>query len=239
MVDARAPNSPKCLKVLIWCVRMTAPIYPQSQKEKAQAYLLVMDEVRARLEIIRSVLATSTIHYGLIIEICYLQFRHISELVAIGCLLAYGDFKAYRSFDKAYSPLDIYKHLDIMWPHFFPQPVTISIVNGTHHINANAKPNAMTRKEMEHLWSQSGDHLHRLSISKFFKQNPKITEAALNEARLITAKIVDLLDNHAITIPSPKRMLVISLSQPDCRVRAQFLNYGDQKDIKIEEFILR
>jgi len=218
---------------------MPAAEYPQSQKDKITSYLLVMDEVRARLEVLNSVVSNPTMHFGLVIEICYLQFRHIAELVAIACLLAYGDFEAYKSFDKEYSPAEVFKHLDRIWPHFFPQPVTRSIQDGVHHIEANSKPNAMSRKEMETLWSKSGDKLHRLSISKFFKQQPSVLEHALDQVKSITAKIIDLLNEHTITLPSPKRMLVVALYQPDCRVRAQSIIYGENNTMQIEEFILK
>jgi hypothetical protein len=214
--------------------------YPKTQKEKVNAYLFVMEEVRARLEVINAVLATPIVHYSLIVEICYLQFRHIAELVAIGCLLAYGDFKAYRAFEKACSPVEVFKHFENIWPHFFPQAFTRTLENEVHKINANSKPNAMTREEMEKLWATSGDKLHRLSVSKFFKRKRQETvEDALKEVRRITAKIIDLLDSHLIPLPSPKRMLLVTLSQTDCRVRAALMGFGDSNSVAVEEFTLR
>ena len=98
---------------------MAAAEYPRTQKEKITTYLLVMEEVRARLEVLNSVTADNKMHVNLVIEICYLQFRHIAELLAIACLLAYGDFEAYRSFQKEYSPAEIFRSLEKIWPYFF------------------------------------------------------------------------------------------------------------------------
>jgi hypothetical protein len=61
----------------------------------------------------------------------------------------------------------------------------------------------------------------------------------LEEIKSTTAKIVDLLDSHAIFVPSPKRMLSVNLSQPDCRILAYLMVYGDQSaDATVESFKL-
>jgi hypothetical protein len=168
-----------------------------------------------------------------------LEFRHITELVAIGCLLAHGDFAAYKAFEKEYSPVDVFKRLDGIWPHFFPQPTTAEMKDGHYFVEVNSKPNAMTRKEVESLWSRSGDKLHRLSISKFFKKRLPVTpKDAVAEMRTITKRVVDLLDTHCITLDAPKRLLLVSLSEPDCRVRAQSMVYGPGDTMPIEVFRL-
>ncbi len=215
---------------------MVASIYPSTRDEKARTYLVVMEEVRSRFQAI-DVAVNSPLHPILIREICYLELRHICELVAIGCLIAQGDFKSYRTFREAYSPIPIFKHLESLHESFFPQPVDRSEKDRNVHLEFNEKPNAITRKELEKLWQQSGDHLHRLSASKFFKPkdiDPDIIGKIIN----IKQKMVELLDNHGISIPSPKVMLVVSLSQPDCRVIAHFLNYLPDGKMTVEEFKL-
>jgi hypothetical protein len=219
---------------------MSKAEYPRTQKDKALTYLLVMEEVRARLELIRTVLGTPGLHINLISEICHLQYRHIAELVAIGALLAYGDFSAYKKFEKSYSPVEVFKHFEGIWPHFFPQSVVWIRETGGHRIEANTKPNAITRVQLEELWQKSGDKLHRLSVKKFFKRRAQPTaEGAIKELQAIRSKIVDLLETHLVSIPNPERMLVVHLFQPDCRVRANLLYVGPNQTLTTEEFKLQ
>lgn len=223
---------------------MAKPQYPSTRKERAQAYLLVMEEVRARFEVLDATLLAA-LHPNLIREICYLQYRHLCELVAIGCLVAQGDFAAHRAFREDYNPNTIFKFLErivITDPPdavvtFFPHSVTRTIKDGTHHIDLDGKPHAATRKQLIDLWARSGNFLHRLSTAKFFKDKEVISEWK-TELTTITEKLKALLDNHAIWILSERCMLVVTLSQPDCLVLAQYMGFGDDDQIQLEEYRL-
>lgn len=208
---------------------MPPPSFPSSQKDKINSYLFAMQDVRERIELLNVLVADSGTPLNLIVEMCHLQFRHITELVTIGCLLAVGDFKLYRSFQNSYSPKEVFKRLDAIWPHAFPVSITETVTKDRYDVVAGTQPNALTRGELEDLWAKSGATLHRLSMQKYFKQKaPNEPAASLSEVKSTTAKIIDLLDNHAIFVPAPKRMLAVSLSQPDCRVRAHLMVYGNE-----------
>lgn len=224
---------------------MAKPRFPSTRKERAEAYLLVMEEVRARLEVL-DVTINASIHIGLVREICYLQYRHICELIAIGCLIAHGDFAAHKAFRADFNPSVIFKHLERTFRvtpkdsviNFFPRPVVRSIVNGTHHIDLDGKPNAMSRREIESLWARSGDFLHRLSASKFFKPKPDESNVC-EELSNITERIRDLLDNHCLYIPEGNCILIVTLSQPDCLVLAQYMSFDGTNQMDLEEFRLK
>lgn len=120
---------------------------------------------------------------------------------------------------------------------FFPHSVTRTMKDGTHHIDLDGKPHAATRKQLIDLWARSGDFLHRLSTAKFFKEKEVISEWKA-ELATITEKLKALLDNHAIWIPSERCMLVVTLSQSDCLVLAQYMGFGDDDQIQLEEYRL-
>ena len=80
---------------------MTKVPLPSSKEDKAAAYLAVLMEINARLQIINITKSSGTLH-GIAREICYLQLRHICELVAIGCLVIQGDYTI--STECEYSP---------------------------------------------------------------------------------------------------------------------------------------
>jgi hypothetical protein len=199
-----------------------------------------MQDVRERIDLLNAAIADRKTPLNLTVEICHLQFRHIAELVTIGCLLALGDFKLYRSFQNSYNPKEVFKRLDSIWPHSFPVSTETTWINNEYNVLVGKKASAISRPELEQLWAKSGNTLHRLSIQKYFKQRqPNEAASSLEDVKSTTAKIVDLLDSHAIFLPSPKRMLSVSLSQPDCKVLAYLMMYGDQfTNATVESFRL-
>lgn len=223
---------------------MAKPRFPSTRKERAQAYLLVMEEVRARFEVL-DITVDAALHPNLIREICYLQYRHLCELVAIGCLVAQGDFAAHKAFREDYNPGTIFKFLEgsiITDPpdavvNFFPRSVTRTIKDGTHHIDLDGKPDAATRKGLISLWAKSGNFLHRLSTTKFFKDS-EMKPDWREEITTITGKLKALLDNHAVWIPSERCMLMVTLSQPDCLALAQYMSIGDDNQVGVDEYRL-
>jgi hypothetical protein len=148
--------------------------------------------------------------YGVLREFCHLQLRHICELVAIGSLVIQGDYTYDPGVKDEYNPQKIFRSLDKAYPDPFPQPMTVTY-DGTWNFVANSKPGAMTRKELENLWSRTGNYLHRLRIANFFRVEeladaefwPGIDDHIL--------KLELLLNPHAIGMYKPKILVVGSL----------------------------
>jgi hypothetical protein len=181
-----------------------------------------MEEIKTRLQII-AVTKQSNLPFGQAREICILQLRHICELIAIGCLAAQGRLTGSSTIINEDNPKKILRELDKTWEHAFPQCVTITRPQGGTSIVANTKPNALTRREAENMWANSGTFLHRLTVKKFF--TPETNEPnpwAYIDTQV--SKIIDLLVDHLIPIPNPERLLVVSLYSPNGKAQASFLN---------------
>ena len=63
--------------------------YPATMQDRIVAYLRIMEEIKARVQMIETTKAAN-LPFGLAREVCFLQLRHIAELIAIGCLAAQG-----------------------------------------------------------------------------------------------------------------------------------------------------
>ena len=93
---------------------VTSNPYPD-QRPLRELYVLLMEELERRRNIIADVLASKiNLPQGIAIELCYLQLRMICELIALGCLAAHGDIPATRSgkMRKAYAPNTILAELE-------------------------------------------------------------------------------------------------------------------------------
>jgi hypothetical protein len=196
---------------------------PQSQSEKAEAYLRAMLEIKSRLDLIEEV-KDGMWPLSLRIEICYLQLRYICDLVTIGSLIVQGDYSSHLG--EAYAPGPIFKMLEKKYEGAFPQPATISN-NGTH-IAANSVPNAMTKNGLVDLWNKTGDKLHRLKISRFFRsyETQKSGSTDMEEIESYVAKLRNLLATHIVPMHNPKTLVVVTLFGEDGSPNLSFLEYG-------------
>lgn len=188
-----------------------------------------MLEIRERFRLVQGALAADT---GNLFkkEICSLQFRHICELIAIGCLAAQGDFKTQRAFREAYSPALIFNALRQIFGAFVPQPTTVSFVPATdtepaqHHLEANNKPGAYGEKEVVELWNRCGNDLHRASVDKYLKATFG-PPPSMEDVPKHLEGLVSLLDTHVIPIGSPGAnvLLDVRMSDNEDNVIASFM----------------
>ena len=162
-------------------------------------------------------------------EVCYLQFRYICELIAIGCLIAQGDYETQRGFRVEYSPPKIFTALKGLYPHFFPQPMTIISQPGAHHLEANNKPDAYGELHVTRLWQASGDHLHRASLTAYLKKTfaPPPDTASIDKH---VNGLVRLLESHLIPVwqePDHRRLLQVNLEDGDGNIEAHWMDFDD------------
>lgn len=201
-----------------------------------EVYLLIMEEIKTRLNIL-SWARHSNLPFGQAREVCILQLRHICELIAIGCLAALGRLTGSNSMLNEDNPVKIMRELDRTWPHAFPQPATVSSRAGKVEIDANMKPNALTRKEAEQMWAKTGHYLHRLTIKKFFVPDPGNQPDRWQYIDTQVAKIQDLLFEHIIAIQKDQMLLVNLRSGPSGKCMAQLMKFDSiTKAIIVKRF---
>jgi hypothetical protein len=202
---------------------MAVTVYPTSQQQRVEAYLHIMEEIKSRLQLIE-ITRPSTLPFGLAREVCILQLRHIAELIAIGCLAAQGKLSGSKAILSEDNPTKILREIDKTWKHSFPQSVTlIPAGTGGVNLNANSKPNALTRAEAEKMWATSGHYLHRLTVKKFFTvEQPEKDPWAYVDTQV--SKIRDLLvPHHLIAIPNPERVFLVTMPGRNGKAEAQML----------------
>jgi hypothetical protein len=217
---------------------MAKPSYPKTNEEKAKLYLHCMAEVKERLKVIQAALALP-LEPLFVNEICYLQFRHICEVVAIGCLAAQGDFETQRAFTEEYSVAKIFNALRKFYPDFFPECAERMSTPGSHHIERNHKADAYGEKAVLDLWNISGDHLHRASVNKYLKAT-FAKPPTLDSVFAHFTGLVRLLETHLIPIqrdPARDVRLLVELEDGQGGITARFLTLDHEKlEIRVEEF---
>src|SRR5690349_20608651 len=110
----------------------------KAQQAGIESYGKIMVEVKSRISAIDTLLQGQTrLPNDRAVESCFLQLRMISELVALGCLIAHGDITETQSsrFQKEYSSDRILSRLESLHTEFFPIPMGTSETStaGRHH----------------------------------------------------------------------------------------------------------
>jgi hypothetical protein len=156
-------------------------------------------------------------------EYSYLQFRYMCELIALGCLQLHGDLPiaSGKKTENKWNAAKIMQQLHNYYPHAFPQSTIRETVGLNHSIKFNSKPNALTRDEFKELYNECGEVLHKGTIRKasasFLGKQP-------DYQRVIDwqSKLVDLMNEHAITRPNGKGLYLTSLKTvsgyPECSI---------------------
>jgi hypothetical protein len=203
---------------------MTATYKPFSPKEAVGRYLPLMHELATRIELVAR---TCNGNLGLSLpfarEYVYLQFRHICELIALGCLELHGDLPQAQTnaAKKEWNAEKLMRLLQRNHPHCFPQCVEREKIDGGESIKANGKPNALTFDEFKKLYNECGEVLHRGTIRSIH------TSRSLNQddyQSLVTwqSKIVDLMNEHLIGRANGTSFYLISLrtdsGYPECSI---------------------
>jgi hypothetical protein len=199
--------------------------------EAAGSYLPLMHELATRIELVASALDG---RLGLSIpyarEYVYLQFRHICELIALGCLRLHGDLPEAQSSSaqKEWHAEKIMRLLQRRHPHCFPQSVIREKTETGWTIRANAKPNALTFEEFRRLYALCGESLHRGTIRSIQSSAP-LDDSDLQALIRWQVKIVDLMNVHLVGRSSGTGFFLISLrtdsGYPECSV---FTKNGEQ-----------
>lgn len=211
--------------------------YPKTRQERAKLYVHCMLEIKERLTALNFILV-SPMPALFKQEACYLQLRHICEIIAIACLAAQGDFKTQRAFTEEYSPPKIFNALRESYPHFFPQPCSITCQPGQHSLSANNKAGALDEAAVSDIWKKSGDHLHRASVKKYLSRTFG-PSPSLDDIEAHGNGIARLLESHVIAIMSgtEKTLLQVNLEDGQGGMEAHFLDIDEEKGtLTVETF---
>lgn len=192
-------------------------------------YLKHMHEVVIRLDLVSHAcngLLNLTPPYAL--EYCYLQYRRVCELLALGCLQLHGDLAAAKSSaaSKEWNAERIMNLLHRTHPHSFPQCVTATKTPDGWSYVANSKPNALTLAEFKVLYNKCGQVLHRGTIRTIDAEQP-LEKSDYDELIGWSHKIVDLLNQHFISRSDGHGLYFVSLKTesggPACSVLSGFV----------------
>jgi len=199
-----------------------------TEQTAVRTYLLLMHELALRVELIaRACDGKLNLTPPYAREYCYLQYRRICELLALGCLQLHGDLPIAGSnaAKKEWNAERILKLLQKNHPHSFPQSVTRTKTQGGWRLDANSKPNALTFSEFKILYNKCGEVLHRGTIRSIEAEQP-ITKTDYDEVIGWSHKIVDLLNEHIVARANGKGLYQISLKTesggPACSVFSDF-----------------
>lgn len=201
---------------------------PFAEKTAISHYLRLMHEVAIRLDLVAHACnGALNLSPPYAREYCYLQFRRICELVALGCLQLHGDLPVARSgaAKKEWHAERIMKLLQRNNPHSFPQSLTRTKTTNGWHLKANSKLNALTFTEFKALYSKCGEILHRGTICTIEAEGP-IGKSEYDEVIRWTRKLVDLLNEHVVARANDRGLYHISLKTesggPACSIFTGF-----------------
>ncbi len=197
-----------------------------------RSYLKLMHEIVVRLDLVSHACnghLNLTPPYAF--EYCYLQYRRICELLALGALQLHGDLPGTKtsSVAKEWNAERIMSLLHRKYAHAFPQSViSTKLPDGWSYVG-NAKPNAMTFNSFKALYRKCGEVLHRGTIRSIEAEQP-LEKSDYDQLIRWSHEIVDLLNEHFITRSDGTGLYYVSLMTdsggPACSVLTGFTQGG-------------
>ncbi len=191
---------------------MRIPVATKAQQEAMKLYAEVMEETKTRLQWVEDALnGRNGFHGQLIREVCYLQFRLICELIALGCLVAHGDVTAKTKLEDEYAADKITTLLFKLHPDFYPIPHGfVQLGPGRHHFTEITEP-YLTREQLKLLYVKTGDVLHKGKLKKWIaNRSPGLNDYAEIEAW--RRKIIRLLAIHRLPMVDGNRQVMCFLT---------------------------
>ena len=165
--------------------------------DSRSTYLHILAEIKHRLEAVNQVLEGRVpIAAKIAEELCILQFRFVSELIAIGCLVLHKDLALSKSgvLAKAWNAGQIFKRLARLHPDFYPQPLKPE--TGDKLKWEAFDGSFMTKDKIVDAYDREfGAALHRGTIRRIFKEDPPLNFPKIQERRL---ELINLLNRHTI-----------------------------------------
>ncbi len=191
-------------------------------------YIRLMEEIKQRsnliLQLVNDQIPLSEIAR---FELCQLQIRSISEVMALACLTAHGDIQDVRSasLQSEYNAEKIFKRLERLHPDYFPNPnqripVTATAGSPAHYEIRPITEPFLTKAEIIHSYNECGRYLHRGSLRRLITEwYPKID---FTKIRLWNENLGRLLSPyHFISLHGHRQMLLCVMNDTNQGGRVQ------------------
>jgi len=137
------------------------------------------------------------------VESCILQIRFICELIALGAATMHHQQGLTNDIRKSWNAEKTFRVLNGLNDKCFPRAAIFTHGSGRMHIDI--KPEVMTMKEMQTIYSKCGDMLHRGALKRIFDEPKKTYNASL--VVRWTSQIKKLLNQHVILMEDDHLML--------------------------------
>lgn len=206
-----------------------------SREEAIKRYLILINEVGIRIDLVMKACNSElNLTPPFAREYAYLQFRRICELLALGCLLLHGDLPKARTkkAKREWNAEKIMKLLCANHAHAFPQSVRMRKEGKVWNMKGNCKPNAMTWKEFEKLYTECNSVLHRGSI-RTLEQTSRFDEATYKRVVSWQGKLVALLNEHLVVAANGRQCYYISLRTREGTPQCQFLTFTESGELHV------
>jgi hypothetical protein len=201
----------------------------KKQDAAINLYTKLMEEAKSRLSCINlAVTGRTGLPSPAIREFCFLQFRMICELIALGCLTAHGDIEATTKLRDEWSASNIVNQLDKLHPDFYPFP-SVKETTGRHHHLTPIKEGYLTKAELLSLNGKCGDILHRGSLKKLMSPRSPL-QVHFPDIDVLARKIARLLEIHSIALIGGNAylMCLMASSEAGSGVQVAFAEARDE-----------
>ena len=174
----------------------------EKQRATINLYAEILYEAKGRLQCIEWPLGSSCpLPPPAIREFCFLQLRMLTELIALGCLIAHGDITNRGKLRKEDSPGKIILETEKLHPDFYPLPVKVTNPNPTTSKLDPIRSGFLTQSELPKLYGISGNFLHRGTVEKILSAwSPGPQKADYSNIVLWARKINVLLKSHRLIL---------------------------------------
>lgn len=184
-----------------------------------EIYATIMREIKLRLDAIASAFYRAQKDPGapaapLDCEMCYLQLRRCSELIALAALVAHNGIAEFRrkTLMKEWKAADLIKMLADLSNDAFPEPTVIGELNengdGDLFIESLAGKN---RSILSAIYGGCSDKLHAGNLKRLLSSGGKNYD--LNEIHEWRNFIVGLLNTHAILLPDRRSVMIVFMAR--------------------------
>jgi hypothetical protein len=180
-------------------------------------YLTLMHEVKARVGMISSILNSMPVDEEprINIELGYLQFRKILELIAFGSLVN-NEAALSATYDKCahkyWRPDTLLKDVESINPDFYPEAI-VDTLDPRPGIRADWTANtaALTKEEFTQLYQICAKMLHTENPYK-----PPVDYADYKKSMQVwLSKIIALLDKHYVKFGDGNYLYLVQMSGPN------------------------
>lgn len=197
----------------------------------AVSYAQTMEEIKFRLDVVKGELIALRERQDqndyrknvVSAELCYLQFRRISEVLALAILEAHrGQSGALlKELDRDYRADYLIKKVLEAYPKGFPIPVRQADAEPAGPINFNESPELFNQRIFMQVYQACGDRLHVGSLSALRRGKVKRLDSA--ELRPWYENYVTGLECHLLPLNDTNKMIyVVMQSAEDGKVHCRY-----------------